>query len=404
MPDARSAVPGDAGFARPADGGTRVDLPIAPPTIVEPAPRSKRHACIVYERAVRLRQAQCSHADLQGYNDLSEFNDNCPPVDFARGSTATIDGLLQCAKQWPDFSCIALARGFGPSCAPLGTYADAVKCRFDAQCEHGNCGTLVSQPTGGYCAVCAPWVPEHGDCSLNACTSGYQCSNNVCVPWPDWKPLSEGEPCEIEPQCPLDLWCMDRGDGLRCLAPSKEGQACGVHFGQHDCDQGLRCNSDLICQKLPPAGQPCVVPADKNRAVADLPLCASDAYCDAAGQCRSLPELGEPCVLPPGDVVERCAAGLRCIDGTCKLPLGLGEPCKQGTGLPPYGVEPGPCRDELSCSCDINPCQGLGLCVQLLPEGAACGAANTKCAANTTCVHGVCTADDAPDTRPDCEW
>lgn len=126
-------------------------------------------------------------------------------------------------------------------------------------------------------------------------------------------------------------------------------------------------------------------------------LCArGEGYCAPPGHCQVLPGMGEACAA------SLCARGLRCDEGTCRMPANLGGACERDTqcasGLVCRGgacSEPERVEAALECF-DPSSC-GKGLhcvatmrrvCAQRPRLGEAC--LGGECAQGTFCHEGTC--------------
>ncbi len=159
-----------------------------------------------------------------------------------------------------------------------------------------------------------------------------------------------------------------------CYTPRREGESCLSQHGHgYGCEQGLYCNSSVICERRKPEGaacersEVCMPPFycdgghclwprllrldEENCSVRD---CLLDLTCSYGNQCVERPLEGQSCRLV------RCARALRCDAGmVCRKHVVAGEPCRTN-------VAESDCDVQLFCDSDR-------LCKPAKPPGATCG-------------------------------
>lgn len=126
-----------------------------------------------------------------------------------------------------------------------------------------------------------------------------------------------------------------------------------------DCESGLFCNEQDICEAQRASGAACEGPLQcqsggcQNRACLALPgvgmpcrstwpTCTRGSYCDSSsGLCTALKGSGAPCSA------DECASGLACSSGFCRMPGGVGSVCGDSSS----------CVEGLRCDDVLRTCQ-----------------------------------------------
>lgn len=259
--------------------------------------------------------------DLTGYNSANALA-FLAEID-ATGDTCALDVLL---------SGVSFAGFF------LGTLPSGEGCTADRQCNSGYCTAASPQE----CGVCAAIPILGGACNdTTDCPSGTLCDTNgtgTCVDAP-----AANELC-LDGNCRTDSFCQ----AGTCIERPGLNDAC-VRQGT-----GLLsdpCASTLVCTRISAAPE--------------------------EWRCESGRADGMTCE----DSVTPCAAGLRCVAGTCRAPLdaeaacagdicALGLVCRAGTCQPP------PTRGTQGCSasvpCFSGACSGGSCVVPSAERGTAC--------------------------------
>lgn len=323
-------------------------------------PRSLLAACRAYIRAACERRYDCGI--LQDMESCaSTYWYACPDYLFAPGSARTAEGMFACAEDFADHDCSALARNINPPCSVAGTRVPGEACVSPIQCASFRCSSVVSD-----CGVCATPVAAGEACNqeTDACPVGYRC----------------------------DGTCVEQPVGTLTPPQDREvGEACN---GNDRCPEGYVCShpaTDLsgVCELPRQIGETCM---DLGNIMG---VCVEAAYCDPVSSlCVARPVAGEPCgMLDSGFVL--CAPGSTCSaatspdqpQGTCVALVPAGSPCDN----PSSGITVGyaNCESGLACAPD-------GICKEMVPEGYPCPepGALAFCEVRTSCVDGVCTADD----------
>jgi hypothetical protein len=282
--------------------------------------QSQAEACMAYVGAVCNRQEECSGNTSSNPYPCSSA---CPDVEFAPGSTRTVEGLFACAEQYKSLPCAQVQNGPLPPCAAPGTKQGGEPCVFNAQCA-----SLACKITGT-CGSCARVVPENGDCTAAdaACGLGLSCVGGVCVVL-GGNVKQPGEACTNYTECDqANAFCNPSGV---CAVYPGEDQNCAA---SNHCTSAFYCASaDQICRARPTLDQPC-----GNDAASNIPACASGLACTAAvspspGTCIGpvVADVGGDC----SSASSRCVIGATCTctsaacaEKRCTLPRLVGESC-----------------------------------------------------------------------------
>lgn len=236
-------------------------------------------------------------------------------------------------------------------------------------------------------------------------------------------PLPSGAPCEASSQmgvCPRDEVCPREGGSGRCGARGMLLADC--RDAEPRCDPGLECREiqpeiASVCYPIEPVGSPCPLSGRCPGALG----CTVDPP-TSSGTCRTSYVRGGPCLgwCRDGSACRRTSATL----GLCVAPLRLGDPCSFagerscGQDMTCVGQPDGSARcardgtEGAYRRLDAHPCdEGLvptidGRCRWPLGLGDPCGA--RPCIDGFSCVRGVCRAEGTQDARcrnevPDCD-
>lgn len=159
--------------------------------------------------------------------------------------------------------------------------------------------------------------------------------------------------CQQTPAACFQIVAGDAAEGQRCFLPL-------------ECQDGLFCNaSDEVC---PGTCQPAKGAGER---AASAEQCRPDLCFQAQeSRCVACAEEGQSCLEGP------CRQGLRCDDGTCRGPGGLGVACSRFTDY---------CQFGLVCS--------QGVCAARVGIGEACTNLDARCRAGSSCVEGTCRLD-----------
>ncbi|MCA9653433.1 MAG: hypothetical protein H6712_11315 [Myxococcales bacterium] len=154
------------------------------------------------------------------------------------------------------------------------------------------------------------------------------------------------------------------------------GEACeAVQDLGDSCDRNSTC-VDGLCVARPETaaeGETCDVQLDF------FSVCVTGTYCvdvddDGQARCVRLPKVGDACL----GTAQICDEELSCVDGTCALAPGDGEPCHQGGGAA--------CGHDLVCELESV------TCVAAPTGGEAC---LFSCATGFECDQGRCVVEEA---------
>jgi hypothetical protein len=201
-----------------------------------------------------------------------------------------------------------------------------------------------------------------------SCTSDYVCPDSTCLDIDasgvgHCGPRRTGEGCESDYECATDAFC----DGASC-ALAREGTRC---WARASCSDGSVCDDlALICRPKVGHGQ----------------VCQSSMQCPQGdgcveGACRVVLGLGAACDPSPA-TVNHCAKGATCLGGVCTAAR-LGDAC--------------------TADCASGACES-GRCVSLT-SGAACGGSGywdgDPCGVGLECDSGM-TCEPRPATGEPC--
>jgi len=218
--------------------------------------------------------------------------------------------------------------------------------------------------------------------------------------------------CVLDAECSGDLVCNTDDGPSTCYQTC--GQPVGPACGDSHCGTGEYCDDQQTCQPRVADGQPCT----KDAMCKDLSACLipngmdsgtctawgslaqgddcgsspvlSDFFCDDTLGCDTQTWTCQPIeFLDEGDACEKyddlhlCHAGLTCASTdsgmACEPPHAMGEACSYSQA----------CVDALRCA-DVN--AGTGTCKPRLDVGEGC--ATFQDCKSTTCVGGMCEAND----------
>ncbi len=323
-------------------------------------PHSLLAACRAYIRAACDRRYQCGIL-TNVESCTSPYWYACPDYLFAPGSVRTAEGMFACAEAFANHDCSDLSRAINPPCSVAGTREPGEVCVSPIQCASFRCSNVV-----GDCGVCATPVGAGEACDQDtvACPVGYRCEG-TCVESPVGtfsvpQDRAVGEACNGNDRCPEGYVCSRPGSDLSgvCELPRQIGEVCMESSGN-------------------------IVGA-----------CIEAAYCDPVSSlCVAKPVAGEPCGMLEFGFVP-CAPDSSCPatspdqpQGTCVALVPAGSPCENPSDAVTVGYAN--CQRDLACAPD-------GICKEMIPEGYPCPEPGTLafCEVRTSCVDGVCTADD----------
>ncbi len=198
--------------------------------------------------------------------------------------------------------------------------------------------------------TCQPAGSQGKPCTrFGTCDTGLRCelTTGICV-----GPAAVGGDCTSGAnQCDATSYC-DLALTRKCVALPTAGQTC--RGGLPRCTNGFYC-SNTTCQARLAQGVTCPAAADS---------CQTALFCDTTKvptSCQPRAQVGGTCT---GD---GCAAGLRCIRGSCATPRMAGGTCATSSD----------CAPGLSCDDVLRSCQAF----------------NFEVAAGETCTDDVRSCD-----------
>lgn len=204
--------------------------------------------------------------------------------------------------------------------------------------EGGACGATAECAVG---LVCSGGACAAGDESRCSCGASRRCEPTA---WSCQPRRAADERCSETRECAPDLACSESGV---CVARPIEGESCGPSL--EPCAPSLACRLEGVggtCVPAPSDGEACGPVGDDWQ-----PVCAGELVCSVAGYVCAAPQPeGGACELH-----EDCAAGLRCVDGTCSTGLREGESCS---------VSAPACAEGLFCDREV--------CRAAFDDGAHC--------------------------------
>ena len=279
-------------------------------------------------------------------------------------------------------------------------------CLRDLECTEapchlatGTCGLPVGAPCGTSDECATDWCV--GSPNRCACTARSGCAaDEYCGRQGACQRLrADGEVCDSDWECEADFCddtCRPRRFGDKCsdhtdCAP--DGYCLNVceplgDFGD-GCQHDSQCEDGLICR----AGA-CGFPAGESGYCVDDDQCMRPLQCSTGRRCEQ-PQLrcepaaeGERCAFD-----EFCVDGTACMQGFCRVPNPLGEPCEKNDHCAGELVCTGACAPAVqeSQSCDRNDQCAAGLVCRWQQDrpGRACqppGTLNEPCSGEETCV------------------
>ncbi len=269
-----------------------------------------------------------------------------------------------------------------------------------------NCTDLIRQRWTVRCFKVHRPLLDEGE----PCTSSTECFAGRCVFGAECPGHCERKTnCATYLDCPLGIVCT----AGECIEPQPEGGPCDQWYG---CQEGLTCSPNTgLCRPVAESGG------------CQTWDCDPSLYCYNGGggitECRERAPEGESC---SPELLNFCAEGLVCANGTCRVARGPGDTCQCDAScpegftctvdgcaelpLPPdtcdpdYGCWEGDCVDGIcqrreegaNCSrsvdckghCDIDLVFGSE-CVNDSAEGESCGG-ELRCERGLQCRDGVC--------------
>lgn len=259
-----------------------------------------------------------------------------------------------------------------------------------------------TQATCAKMAQCWPWLLQasYGDIDTCISRSSQLCANVTSAPGTSWT-MEKIEACaQALPTISCDSWwnsvapACDPGpgalvDGSPCIDKSQcQGGVC--------LQGGSGCG---VCATVSPVGGDCTTSAQ----------CAPGAACSAEGKCVMPAVQGASC-----SASQPCGINLRCVEGTCQPLVAAGGACDPASfgdcdffqglacdpadntckpvALAPAGQQCGAVDGQLTTCGAGAVCSSQGLCLEPLPDGAACSdQTEARCTPPATCIGGVCT-------------
>lgn len=240
------------------------------------------------------------------------------------------------------------------------------------------------------------------------CADGLSCVYAPGTPMGTCQPtLAQGERCTSNDVCP-DADCLDMdASGTGHCGPRRTGEACSDDF---DCADDSFCGESL-----------CALAREGSRCAYTGSACSDGSVCDGAAMI-CLPRAGH------GDACQssvQCAEGADCVDGACRLVLGLGALCDPVPTAVDRCASGASCLDGVctrlrlgdacSAECASGACEN-GQCVSLAPgtactsdgywDGDSCGI-GVECGRSMTCeprpaIGEPCTSDGYCDSGHFC--
>jgi hypothetical protein len=273
--------------------------------------------------------------------------------------TLAYDGtrFAECEAALRELGCDLTITRFQDLCegALVGTLGPGAACSLDEECL----GESFCDHTGGACpGTCQARGMAGAACTDDAgCRSSLLCSAGSCR-----APGGVGASCEG----PTNVRC---GPGTICLGADAMAMRAGTCRTVDDafsaalgascdpqsqlCQEGLACQLDTIAGGMPTFL--CVTPAAAGGAcrIAIPDACEGGLVCDGVnpmvldfdGTCAPAPGPGAPC----GGLLARCAAGSRCVDGTCTSVSENGGTCATGAGCFSGACDGGVCVAPMLC-------------------------------------------------------
>ncbi len=235
----------------------------------------------------------------------------------------------------------------------VGTLPPGAACTLDEECE----GASYCDHGGGACPGSCQARGAAGAACIDdgGCTTGLRCAAGTCR-----APAGDGAGCDGPTGlgCNAGLICLgaDETRAGTCLSVEEAfsgalGAACDPSTGPL-CADGLSCALDQVV-----AGAPTFVCVERAAIGAAcriaIPDACANAVCDGLapdtgdfdGTCVAVPAAGEAC----GGLMERCATGTRCLDGTCEPSGALGAACSSPAGCASGRCEGGVCVAPMLC-------------------------------------------------------
>ena len=273
-------------------------------------------------------------------------------------------------------------------------------------CTDGNACTDTDVCAGGVCLPGSPIQCEDGNsCTLDTCDAKSGCETQLLD-----NPCSDGNPCTDKDTCVGGL-CIggatDCDDENPCTTdscdPAFEGGCIHAPKSDGDCDDGLACTIDDVCDAGECVGTDvgcaclkdtdCIDAEDGNQ-------CNGTLYCDQSKvpfTCKVDPGTIVKCDVPDGFDPACTNTACQPETGDCQVsPVPEGEACDDGDACTDSTVCTGGfctgsqkvCVDGNLCTSDA--CDALKGCVFDLVEGfKECDDGNT-CTENDACDGGFC--------------
>jgi hypothetical protein len=302
----------------------------------------------------------------------------CVPVDEAGTCRLVIEtGSGPCLTH-DDCALDALCDVERSVCVGLGEQRAGEPCATDRMCRNGlvcdaAASTCMEPGAGGIGTTCATSV---------VCARGLTCSrapNDVggsCL-------AEHGTSCTDDPECDPNAGLVCRPDHDRQWACQDKGAVLDSCAENEDCESGLRCGPNGLCQQL--EGADCTTTSECNGAVCRpathspaarkqcLPLAGPGEPCTEVGQCR-LGSVGDECLVERGQCPGAeghvctgeldCSGTLACLPNpgapsTCGQPRHACSSCDTDHDCSPVGGLPGRCNAAGQCEQLLaGTCQG----------------------------------------------
>jgi len=239
-------------------------------------------------------------------------------------------------------------------------------------------------PTGGIGGVFGPWEYACGAAATlgqacwddGACAEGLYCRGaavdgdaGTCQ-----RKFAAGRACTMNSQCLAGLVCRGEVGAGTCGAAPGEGEACDGALSNLMCAEGFVCQRiTMRCVAPPRAGELCGVSSGLPPCAAGLTCWSDGRSLERDGRCGAALAIGQPC-----GAGGECVSGAHCDLGrlVCTRNVGAGDSCPTGNecGEAPFDRDNG-----LECV--------RGDCIDTSRAGALCWPGeDNRCVPPLTCI------------------
>ena len=315
------------GAAKPVlgDGGTTYTATASTQSIVDQLMSAE---CDGYVRCGYLPDKTTC---LVYFKHIGALNDGTLAYSIDQGRTSlNQSNLAGCLSAMSNKGCVlseSSVSALQPSCGSImiGTISSGGDCIDDGECKTGlECdkGSCTDSCCAGVCVATKPKAQVGGACTSDSicvdtayCKQTYnlktQTIDGICQ-----ARVAVGMACTDSGSCVGSAQCTGTTGSKTCMAPAKDGAACGAN--------GVLCENTTsycdpvtgTCQPRIKDNSPCVLP-DAGVVAALSSGCFNFSQCKN-GVCKRLPMEGEACSNPDAAWTDECLIVGKCVNGFCQ--------------------------------------------------------------------------------------